>query len=66
MVEPTHPPFIPRTHVMLLDPAKIDRIIGPMYAGFAAGIQYILPNGYPENSIVVSGAPGARWAHIVA
>jgi len=51
---------------MLLDPAKIDRIIGPMYAGFAAGIQYILPNGYPENSIVVSGAPGARWAHIVA
>lgn len=59
-------PTQPRSYVLLLKPDEIDEIIGPMYVGFASGIQYILPHGFPKDAIVVSGAPGAAWAHVVS
>ena len=50
-----------RPFVILLDPNEIDWIIGPLQVGPAAGIQYILPNGYPPSAIVVPGAPTGSW-----
>src|SRR5687767_7137681 len=46
----------PRPFAILLDPAAIEWVIGPMWVGPVAGIQYILPEGYPEAAIVVPGA----------
>jgi hypothetical protein len=52
---------IPRTHVLILDPAEIPLIQGPMWVAPLRGIQYILVNGFPAEAIIVPGAPGARW-----
>jgi hypothetical protein len=52
---------VPRTHVLLLDPAKIPLIQGPMWVAAGAGIQYVLPQGFPAQAIIVPGARGARW-----
>ena len=54
-------PAQPRTYVLLLDPEKIDCILGPQWIRGAPGIQYILPDGFPPEAIVVPGTPGAAW-----
>ena len=58
-------PLDPRTHLLFLNPAKIRLIIGPLWVSRARGIQYILPHGFPQDAIVVPGAPGAAWATTV-
>lgn len=55
-------PLVPRTHLLFLDPARIPLVIGPMWVAWNRGIQYILPNGFSEEAIVVPGAPTGRWA----
>ena len=54
-------PWIRREHVLVLDPARIPRIQGPMLVAGARGVQYILPEGFPAEAIVVPGAPGVHW-----
>ncbi|MGD9712701.1 MAG: hypothetical protein AB7V46_11605 [Thermomicrobiales bacterium] len=55
-------PRIARTHVLLLDPAKIPLIQGPMWVAAGSGIQYVLPHGFPADAIIVPGAGAeARW-----
>jgi hypothetical protein len=53
---------VPRTYAYLLDPRRIPAIQGPLWVAAARGIQYILPEGFPEDAIVVPGAPTGRWA----
>ena len=38
---------------------------GTMVAAFASAIQYVLPYGFPPEAIVVAGAPGEQWEHVV-
>lgn len=52
----------PRRHILLLDVTQISRIIGPYRVTSGRGIQYLLPDGFPEEAIVVPGAPGGHWA----
>lgn len=52
---------IERPYVVMLDPARIDLIQGPMWVAPGLGIQYILPHGFPEAAIVVLGAPTGHW-----
>jgi hypothetical protein len=54
-----------RRHVLILEPTRIPAIIGPIMVAGAAGIQYILVNGYPPEAIIVPGAPGQAWAIVV-
>ncbi len=53
-------PRQPRTHVLVLDPARIEYICGPQRIAGAPGIQYILPVGFSQDAIVGAGA-GAHW-----
>lgn len=55
------PPFEARPFVVLLDPALIPWIKGPLEAAYGGGIQYILPDGYTIDAVIVPGAPGAHW-----
>ena len=41
-----------RPFVMLLNPAKIPRILGPRWVRLGNGIEYILPAGFPKEAIV--------------
>ena len=50
-------PKISRDFVIVLDPAKIERIQGPRWCDLGQGIEYVLPNGYGADAIM---APG--WA----
>jgi len=52
----------PRRSALLLNPELIDEIIGPMWVATGRGIQYILPKGFPEEAIIVPGAPTGHWA----
>lgn len=54
-------PETPRNHVLLLDPARVPLIMGPMWAAAGRGIQYVLPDGFPPEAIVVPGAVGVQW-----
>jgi hypothetical protein len=54
-------PTVPRTLALVLDPTRIEWIIGPMWAADGRGIQYILPEGFPREAIIVPGAPGMSW-----
>jgi len=54
-------PQILRRHVLLLDPRRIGTIQGPQWVAMGRGIQYILPNGFPPEAIVVPGAAGSQW-----
>lgn len=54
-------PLEPRTHLLLLKPEKIPWIIGPLWVAQGWSIQYILPDGFAADEIVVPGAPGANW-----
>ena len=56
---------VPRAHGLTLDPRKVNWIIGPMYAVFGGGIQYILPEGFNRDAIVTSGAPTGGWEFVV-
>src|SRR5947209_7427329 len=51
----------PRAHALLLDPRRIPRIRGPQWVASPGGIQYVLIDGFPQDAIVVPGAPGAHW-----
>lgn len=55
------PAAAPRTHALILDPARIPFIQGPLWVAAGRGIQYILPYGFPREAIVVPGAPGMQW-----
>lgn len=55
----------PRTHALILDPALIPAVQGPLRVAGGRGIQYILPRGFPAAAIIVPGAPGARWEIVV-
>jgi hypothetical protein len=45
-------PTEPRTYVMLLDPARISVILGPRWVRLGKGIEYVLPDGFPQDAIV--------------
>lgn len=45
-------PAQPRLFVMLLDPRAIPVILGPRWIRLGKGIEYVLPNGFPKNSLV--------------
>jgi hypothetical protein len=50
-------PTLLREFVIVLDPAKLDRIAGPRWCDLGQGIEYILTSGYTPDTII---APG--WA----
>jgi hypothetical protein len=54
-------PTQPRTHVIVLDPGAIPRVLGPQRVRGAQGIQYVLPDGFPKAAIVVPGSSGSAW-----
>jgi hypothetical protein len=54
-------PTISRPYALILDPAQIPWIQGPMWVAAIRGMQYILPYGFPAEAIVVPGAPDLRW-----
>ena len=41
-----------RDFVMLLDPTKIDTILGPRWTRLGKGIEYILPGGFNKDALV--------------
>jgi hypothetical protein len=45
-------PVTNRDYAMLLDPVKIDSILGPRWITLGKGIEYLLPNGFPKEAIV--------------
>ena len=47
-------PGTPRTHVMLMNPARLDVIQGPRYVRGGAGIEYILPEGFTKAALVLT------------
>lgn len=54
-------PWRKREHVLILDPALVPFIKGPVWVAAACGIQYVLHDGFPAEAILVPGAPGVRW-----
>lgn len=42
-----------RTHVLVLDPAKIPFISGPRWIRFGKGIEYLLPDGFPRSAVLL-------------
>jgi hypothetical protein len=55
----------PRPYALVLEPTLIPEVQGPLLVAGGRGIQYILPRGFPEEAIIVPGAPGVRWEIIV-
>jgi hypothetical protein len=51
----------PRTHVLVLDPRRIDAICGPYRCQLGFGIEYLLPFGFPATAIVAHTNSGG-WA----
>ena len=45
-------PLKPREHVLLLDPARIARALGPRQIHAGAGIEFLLPAGFPAAAVV--------------
>jgi len=45
------PTLLAPSYALLLDPNKIPIIKGPRYVRMGAGIEYVLPNGFPANAI---------------
>jgi hypothetical protein len=58
-------PVEPRPFALVLEPALIPRIQGPLQVAGGRGIQYILPDGFPAEAIIVPGSPGMRWEIVV-
>lgn len=50
-------PDLTREFVILIDAAKVTKVIGPRWCDLGSGIEYVLPDGYPEQAMM---APG--WA----
>jgi hypothetical protein len=52
-----------RAYVLLIDPAFVPVALGPRWVSWGAGIEYVLPLGFPEEAVVSISpdAPG-RWA----
>ncbi len=48
-------PHLLRSYALWLDPALIDVIKGPRWVLGGTGIEYLLPNGYPERAIMPPG-----------
>jgi hypothetical protein len=46
-------PIAPRTHAMLLDPARIDEIQGPRWVRAGKGIEYLLPKGFRPEALAL-------------
>lgn len=46
-------PQVIRTHVMLLDPGRIAEIWGPRWVRLGKGIEYLLPQGFPAQAIIL-------------
>ena len=55
-----------RLWVVILRPAAIPWLQGPLWVFGGGGIQYILPDGYPREAVVVPGAPSGRWVSPVS
>lgn len=53
--------WVHRTHLLILDPAYIPAIQGPVWVATGRGIQYILSFGFPAAAIIVPGAPSGAW-----
>jgi hypothetical protein len=45
-------PLIRRTHVLLLDPAEIELAVGPKQIVAGAGIEFLLPRGFPSSAVL--------------
>ncbi|WP_236666518.1 hypothetical protein [Nocardioides baculatus] len=48
-------PTKPRHHLLLIDPAKVEAIRGPAWVRLGQGIEYYLPDGFPQEAIVDVG-----------
>lgn len=52
-----------RNWYILLDARRLGLVSGPRYAQFGGGLEYLLPDGYPEDAVVAVGTrPATRWA----
>ncbi len=45
-------PRVPRQYALLLDPSKIAVVRGPAWIRLGQGIEYFLPDGFPEDAIL--------------
>jgi hypothetical protein len=45
-------PNLPRQYVMLIDPAKVNAIKGPRWIRGGLGIEYFLPDGFPQQALM--------------
>jgi len=46
-------PDYPREYVFVLDPRKIANVLGPRRVRLGIGIEYILPDGFPKEALVL-------------
>jgi hypothetical protein len=44
-------PTVRRGHLLLLDPGKIDEILGPRWVEAGQGIEYLLPHGFTQAAL---------------
>ncbi|WP_369033250.1 hypothetical protein [Streptomyces adonidis] len=42
---------LPREHVIVLEPTKLEQVAGPRYVAWGQGIEYILLNGFKRDAI---------------
>lgn len=56
-----------RRHVLIIDPALVPLILGPRWILMGMGLEYWLPNGFPEAAVVNVGvAPGTGWPVVIS
>ena len=59
-------PSQPREFVLLLDPRMLATLCGPRLDRLGNGLEYLLPQGFPDQAVVnVGGLPGTGWALVV-
>lgn len=46
-------PMLIRTHALLVNPERVNVILGPRWIRIGKGIEYILPEGFPQDAIVM-------------
>lgn len=46
-------PRDPRTYVLALEPARIERALGPRQVQLGVGIEYVLPDGFPLEAVLL-------------
>ena len=62
-------PFVrvPRLYVLVLDPRRIDLICGPRRVHWGHGVEYLLPDAFPQEAIAVPNLDSRfRWELAVA